>query len=433
MNTSILTKLSREITRITAIRKLSISNTRKCVAGRKSSSDDTHYDIVIAGGGMVGFAMANAIGQSSRMSNHSILMLEGAPNKSWSLPEEYSNRVCALSQHTQKLFSRLGVWDEIMSMRAHPVRRMQVWEACSEAMIALQHNDMNEEVAHLVENDVIVHALKQRLPPHVKIGADGAKSKVRDALGTKYLTWEYDQIGIVATVELSEPCENTVAWQRFLPTGPVALLPLSDTKSSLVWSTTKTKAKDLLDSSEDDFIDELNRALWDENELNQSVENLHGRWMDMLEAVFPGGTGDSRQLPPSIKAIVPNSRAGFPLGLGHALHYVGPRVALIGDAAHRVHPLAGQGVNLGFGDVACLTQTLEEAVLEGGDIGDELHLFKYESERQKKNLALMASVDGLYRLYTTKLTPIVLLRSLGLSAVNAFTPLKKSIISFAEA
>ncbi|XP_076047851.1 ubiquinone biosynthesis protein COQ6, mitochondrial isoform X3 [Oratosquilla oratoria] len=432
MNTSILTKLSREITRITAIRKLSISNTRKCVAGRKSSSDDTHYDIVIAGGGMVGFAMANAIGQSSRMSNHSILMLEGAPNKSWSLPEEYSNRVCALSQHTQKLFSRLGVWDEIMSMRAHPVRRMQVWEACSEAMIALQHNDMNEEVAHLVENDVIVHALKQRLPPHVKveygskiasyelpteskervsisleegktittdflIGADGAKSKVRDALGTKYLTWEYDQIGIVATVELSEPCENTVAWQRFLPTGPVALLP------------------------------------WDENELNQSVENLHGRWMDMLEAVFPGGTGDSRQLPPSIKAIVPNSRAGFPLGLGHALHYVGPRVALIGDAAHRVHPLAGQGVNLGFGDVACLTQTLEEAVLEGGDIGDELHLFKYESERQKKNLALMASVDGLYRLYTTKLTPIVLLRSLGLSAVNAFTPLKKSIISFAEA
>ncbi|XP_076047852.1 ubiquinone biosynthesis protein COQ6, mitochondrial isoform X4 [Oratosquilla oratoria] len=403
MNTSILTKLSREITRITAIRKLSISNTRKCVAGRKSSSDDTHYDIVIAGGGMVGFAMANAIGQSSRMSNHSILMLEGAPNKSWSLPEEYSNRVCALSQHTQKLFSRLGVWDEIMSMRAHPVRRMQVWEACSEAMIALQHNDMNEEVAHLVENDVIVHALKQRLPPHVKveygskiasyelpteskervsisleegktittdflIGADGAKSKVRDALGTKYLTWEYDQIGIVATVELSEPCENTVAWQRFLPTGPVALLPLSDTKSSLVWSTTKTKAKDLLDSSEDDFIDELNRALWDENELNQSVENLHGRWMDMLEAVFPGGTGDSRQLPPSIKAIVPNSRAGFPLGLGHALHYVGPRVALIGDAAHRVHPLAGQGVNLGFGDVACLTQTLEEAVLEGGDI-----------------------------------------------------------------
>lgn len=428
---------------------------------------DEHYDVVVSGGGMVGFAAACVLGHSKRLSDRRILLLEGGPKKPWSLPKEYSNRVCALSGHTQRLFEKHGIWEHIKSMRAQPVRRMQVWESCSEAMITFDEKNHDEVVAHIVENDVILQAIKNQVPNHVEvqfeskvdgyglpqdssshvtislaggktistdllIGADGAKSLVRQTMGSQYLGWEYDQMGIVATLELSEPSDNSVAWQRFLPTGPVALLPLSDDRSSLVWSTTKDSAKTLLNLPEEEFTDALNRAIWDNSSTDQTVQAVHEKWTNLLDVIIPSQGADVRQLPPSVSAVVPGSRGAFPLGLGHAVHYVAPRVVLIGDAAHRVHPLAGQGVNLGFGDVAALLETLEKAVLLGADIGDVRELYKYESERQKHNMATMASIDGLYRLYSTTATPIVLLRSLGLSAVNTLSPLKRYIMKHAE-
>ncbi|CAL4180254.1 unnamed protein product, partial [Meganyctiphanes norvegica] len=226
------------------------------------------------------------------------------------------------------------------------------------------------------------------------------------------------------------PEENTTAWQRFLPTGPIALLPLSNEKTSLVWSTTRASAKALLRLSDDEFIDAVNRSVWEDRGVDPVIQNLHERWMNILSLI--PGKESVRQLPPSMKAVVPRSRAAFPLGLGHATHYVAPRVALIGDAAHRVHPLAGQGVNLGFGDVDGLFNTIENAVLQGADIGDEKELYEYEKSRQCHNVRTMASIDGLHRLYSTTLAPIVLARTLGLSTVNALNPLKKFIMKHAE-
>ncbi|KAK3856050.1 hypothetical protein Pcinc_037588 [Petrolisthes cinctipes] len=426
-----------------------------------------HYDVVISGGGMVGFAMASALGKSARLSDRRVLLLEGGAERVWDLSPDYSNRVCALNPTTQHLFTSLGVWQRILDMRAQPVKRMQVWEACSEAMITFE-GDEERPVAHMVENDVTLQALKSLIPSHVQveynsrvsgyqlpqdtsstvtitlkngrtistdllIGADGVRSGVRAAMGVQYLGWEYDQMGIVATLELSEPTDNTVAWQRFLPTGPVALLPLSEDKSSLVWSTTKETAQHLLSLSDEDFTDALNRAIWDDKPRDARLESVHKGWLKLLETVLPWtNEGVVRQLPPSVTRVMASSRASFPLGLGHAVHYVAPRVALIGDAAHRIHPLAGQGVNLGFGDVATLLETLEKAVLLGADIGDERMLYEYERGRQRHNVATMTSVEALYRLYTSEAPPLVLLRSLGLSAVNLITPVKERIMSHAN-
>lgn len=453
-------------------RGVGVAGVLACKGGRpasssSSSSPDHHYDMVVSGGGLVGFAMACALGHNQRLRDLRILLLEGGPNKAWELPKEYSNRVCALSVHTRRLFRKLGVWEHIEHLRAQPVRKMQVWESCSEAMIAFDGQDQDDGlVAHIVENDVTLHALKKRIPEHVEveynakvqdyelpkdlgskvllsladgrtistdllIGADGARSLVRSTMGVQYVGWEYDQMGIVATLQLSEAVDNTVAWQRFLPTGPVALLPLSEDRSSLVWSTTREQAAHLLALPEEDFTEALNRAIWDDSDTDSVVKTAHEAWLRVLETVVPSGS-EVRQLPPSVAEVMPGTRAAFPLGLGHAVHYVSPRVALIGDAAHRVHPLAGQGVNLGFGDVAALTSCLENAVLLGAQLGDEQTLHQYEKERQKYNVATMASIDGLYRLYNSSSPPLVLLRSLGLSTVNALSPLKRRIMQHAE-
>ncbi|XP_042219137.1 ubiquinone biosynthesis monooxygenase COQ6, mitochondrial-like isoform X2 [Homarus americanus] len=413
---------------------------------REKRGEVEHYDVVVSGGGMVGLAMASSLGQNKTLSDRRILLLEGTPNKPWKLPEEFTNRVCALSGHTQKLFRKLGIWGHIEGIRAQAVRRMQVWEACSEAMITFDEHDQSEVLAHIVENDVILHALKEQVPAHVEveyntkvkcydlpsdlssrvtvclhdgrkvsadllIGADGAKSLVRQTMGSQYLGWEYDQMGIVATLQLSE---------------------LSNDRSSLVWSTTKEQAQKLHQLTDEEFTDALNRAIWDESSSNEIIRTVHERWMTLLETIAPRSGAAVRQLPPSVCAIVPGTRGSFPLGLGHAVHYVAPRVALIGDAAHRIHPLAGQGVNLGFGDVATLTDTLQNAVLIGADIGDEQILHQYESERQRHNVATLATIDGLYRLYNSTAPPLVLLRSLGLSAVNIMAPLKRQLMAHAE-
>ncbi|KAK0096953.1 hypothetical protein PV326_003755 [Microctonus aethiopoides] len=262
------------------------------------------------------------------------------------------------------------------------------------------------------------------------IGADGVNSRVRQSMKLQYLKWNYDQMGIVATVKLSEPTENVVAWQRFLPTGPVALLPLTDSLSSLVWSMTTEEAKRLLKVSEEEFVDALNDALWKVYPKNGIVESGMAALQQLLEQ-FSLQTGVSRQLQPSISNIVEGSRAAFPLGFGHSTSYVANGVALIGDAAHRVHPLAGQGVNLGFGDVTVLVQVLEEAVRSGSILGDTIHLTKYETLRQRHNVPTMLAIDALHRLYKGTAAPVVLARSLGLQLVNALGPVKKILMDHA--
>ncbi|XP_066468489.1 ubiquinone biosynthesis monooxygenase COQ6, mitochondrial isoform X1 [Tiliqua scincoides] len=271
----------------------------------------------------------------------------------------------------------------------------------------------------------------RRLRTKLLIGADGQNSMVRKAAGIQAVQYQYDQSAVVATLHLSEATENNVAWQRFLPSGPIALLPLSDTVSSLVWSTSHEHASQLQNMDEESFVDSVNSAFWSNANHSDFIDTAGSLFRSAVSLLMPSGTA-TRQLPPSVAKVDPMSRAVFPLGLGHATEYVQHRVALIGDAAHRVHPLAGQGVNMGFGDVACLAHHLSAAAFNGKDLGSLTHLLQYERERQRYNLSIMAAIDLLKRLYSTSVAPFVLLRTWGLQATNAVSPVKEQIMAFAS-
>lgn len=449
---------------------------RPVVGSWQTTTEDELYDVVVVGGGMAGQALACALGSEASLADHRILLLEqGKPPKAMNeLPAKYSNRVCSLNHSSIKLLSDIGAWPHMVEKRVKPFRRMQVWDACSDALITFnQSQDLSEDMAYIVENDVTNAALCSRLeemkgkvevqyekrlssiqvPPqglfeeeswaqvHLEdesmiktrlvIGADGARSNVRKLAGLKELAWNYDQVGVVATLQLAEPTENIVAWQRFLPPGPIALLPLTDDESSLVWSTSRDHSKELLSMQDHDFVEAVNNAFWDDSHHNPSVDAATQLFEGFLSATIKPEGSSIRQLPPSIGRVDPGSRASFPLGLCHAPRYVCNRVALVGDAAHRVHPLAGQGINLGFGDVSSLTQVLSEAASLGKDLGSVAHLADYETQRQRHVLPVMGTVDALKRLYSTSNPAAVLIRSLGLQATNALGPLKDRIIASA--
>ncbi|CAJ0940807.1 unnamed protein product [Ranitomeya imitator] len=205
---------------------------------------------------------------------------------------------------------------------------------------------------------------------------------------------------------------------------------LSDTWSSLVWSTSPEHASELLSMDDGRFVDAVNSAFWSSEHHSDFISSAGSLLRSAVSFLRPSGSS-SRQLPPSVSHLRDKSRAAFPLGLCHATEYIRQRVALIGDAAHRVHPLAGQGVNMGFGDVASLVHHLSRAAFDGVDLGSIRHLLKYETERQRQNLPLMATIDLLKRLYNTKQPPVVLLRTVGLQATNALQPLKEQIMEFA--
>uniref|UniRef100_A0A8C3YR09 Ubiquinone biosynthesis monooxygenase COQ6, mitochondrial n=1 Tax=Catagonus wagneri TaxID=51154 RepID=A0A8C3YR09_9CETA len=399
---------------------------------------DTVYDVVVSGGGMVGAAMACALGHDIHFGDKKILLLEAGPKKVLGkLPETYSNRVSSISPGSATLLSSFGAWDHICNMRYRAFRRMQVWDACSEALITFDKDNL-DDMGYIVENDVVMQALSKQLEAvsdrvtvlykskavsftwpypfsmadsspwvHITlgdgstlqtkllIGADGHNSGVRRAAGIRHVSWNYDQSAVVATLHLSEPTENNVAWQRFLPSGPIALLPWSDANHT-----------DLVDSA--------------------------GSMLQYVVAFLKPTKVSARQLPPSVARVDAKSRVLFPLGLGHAAEYVRPRLALIGDAAHRVHPLAGQGVNMGFGDISSLVHHLRTAAFNGKDLGSMSHLTGYETDRQRHNTALLAATDLLKRLYSTSATPLVLLRTWGLQATNAVSPLKEQIMAFAS-
>ncbi|XP_063146149.1 ubiquinone biosynthesis monooxygenase COQ6, mitochondrial isoform X1 [Candoia aspera] len=440
----------------------------------RTNGSDAVYDVVVSGGGMVGAAMAAALGHDVHFSDKKILLLEAGPKKQINnLSTDYSNRVSSITPGSATLLRSFGAWEHICNMRIKPFRRMQVWDACSEAMIMFD-NDNLEDMGYIVENDVIISALTKQLdavsdrvevlyrsravgytwPLHYQtsdsspwvqidltdgrrlqtkllIGADGQNSMIRKAAGIQNIQYQYDQSAVVATLHLSEATDNNVAWQRFLPSGPIALLPLSDTASSLVWSTSHEHAAQLQSMDEENFVDSVNYAFWSNANHSDFIDTAASMFRSTVSLLMPSGT-TARQLPPSVAKVDPKSRAVFPLGLGHATEYVQYRVALIGDAAHRVHPLAGQGVNMGFGDISCLTNYLSAAAFKGKDLGSLSHLLQYEKERQRHNLSLVATTDLLKRLYSTSMAPFVLLRTWGLQATNALPPVKEQIMAFAS-
>lgn len=426
---------------------------------------------------MVGTAMACALGHEELLKEKKIVLLESAPKKTFTLSDMFSNRTCAISPSSVDLLSSIGAWSEVEQMRCQSVKRMQVWDSCSDSLIAFDNEDLLDNLAYIAENNVVEEALRRRLEavadrvdvryqtsaksyiiPGVTsghgelhqnswvtvklqdnralktkllIGADGLFSAVRKAGEFHILQRDYQQTAVVATLQVDESIDNSVAWQRFLPTGPIAMLPLSNKYSNLIWTTTPEMADHLKEIPEDSFVDAVNDAFWHDRDRNDLAVKAGEIFQDVLNTAIEG-RGTVQQLPPTVVGVGTDSRASFPLGLTHASNYILHRVALLGDAAHRIHPLAGQGVNLGFGDVACLRDLLTDAVANGSDVGSLLHLTQYETQRQRAVIPVMVTIDGLQRLYSTNSTPVVLLRSLGLQATNSMGFIKDYIMKSAS-
>lgn len=377
------------------------------------------HDVLIVGGGMVGAALACALAdQHLRVA----IVEHGRPP---AMPSgDYGLRVSAIAPGSRTILEAIDAWSRVPAQRICPVERMNVWDSQGAGAIYFDSADLGEPyLAYIVENDAVQAALWQRIAAsdniepycdsaiadfevcdsyaHIEfddrttlkarllVGADGARSFVRTRMGTAVTRWDYAQQAIVAMISTESP-ERHIAWQRFLPTGPLAFLPLPDGRYSIVWSVNGERAEDLLALDDRAFIEALQAAFGDRlGHINAS-----------------------------------SARLAFPLQRSHAEHYVGARVALIGDAAHTVHPLAGQGVNLGLLDAAVLAEVLLEAQDHQRDIGKLTTLRRYERWRKGDNLAMLVFTDMLKRLFASSIAPVARARNLGLDLVNATTPLK---------
>lgn len=388
------------------------------------------FDVVVAGGGMVGAALAALLTSRPETVRLRVALLEPRPAALPEAGDALDLRVSALSRASQRLLERTGAWAAVAARCASPYRRMVVWDAADRpdgaGAIRFDAAELAEpDLGHVVENRsaqaallavarergavllrsgvegfeadgravVLRTAEGRRLSCALLVGADGHDSAIRAMAGIQTRGWSYAQRGIVAHLACERPHQET-AWQRFLPGGPLALLPLADGRVSLVWTVPVSEAETLL-------------ALDD------------AAFGARVTAASSGVLG----------ALAPTTaRAGFPLRLLHALDYTRPRLALVGDAAHAVHPLAGQGVNLGFLDAAALVQVLGEALAAGEDIGEHAVLRRYERWRKAENLPAMALMDGLQRLFGSGLPPLAWARRAGLGLVDRAGPVKRGLI-----
>lgn len=281
----------------------------------------------------------------------------------------------------------------------------------------------------------------ERLLSRLLVGADGFNSPVRSFACIDSHGWDYEQHGVVATVRLEGQGwggeDWKTAYQRFLPTGPIALLPLPGNLSTLVWSTTPSHAALLKSVPPEHFTALVNAGfrlspadLAYLFNIMPSSQLLSADFADEVAWRLPHApVQDPRKIPQSILSVQPDSVASFPLRLRHASHYTTSRIALVGDAAHTMHPLAGQGLNMGQGDVEALVKVIEAGVQVGADIGSSILLEDYEAARYAGNDRMLGVVDKLNKLYRTEFGPIVGLRSMGLDMVNRMGPVKRFFMS----
>jgi 2-octaprenylphenol hydroxylase len=383
-------------------------------------------DIAVVGAGMVGAATAALLARAAPETQVVVLDADAPPH--WSPDEEPGLRVSALSEASRRVLAACGAWEEIAAARISPYVSMRVWDgevpAGGPGAIRFDAADIAQPVlGHIVENELVRlalrHALLQldnvrfldgarleslvldgdraelgvedgrRLQARLVIGADGAASPSRALAGLEVRGHDYEQRAVVCNLRCQLHHGET-AWQRFLPTGPIALLPLADGRVSIVWSTTPEHAQRLLEMDEDSF-----RA-----------------------AVAEASDGCLGEV------VAAGPRAAFPLRMRHAPVYTRARYALVGDAAHTVHPLAGQGVNLGFLDAAALAEVVAAALAAGRDPGDPALLRRYERWRKPENLLSMRAFDGINRLFSNANPGLGAMRRAGLTLVDRLAPLK---------
>lgn len=381
----------------------------------------TSFDVVVVGGGMVGAACAAAL------SGHglAIAVVEShQPARDWR-PGEIDLRVSALSRASQYFLERLEVWGRIQELGVSPYREMHVWDALGGGHVHFDSQALGEpDLGHIVENRVVQLALWEQLEnaddvqllcpagivdletdavsarlilsdgrsitTRLLVGADGRDSLIRTLAGIETEGWDYGQRAIVAHVRPAEWHRET-AWQRFLPTGPLALLPLADGRCSIVWSADDARAAEL---------------------------------MALDDAAFSAAVSEASELRLGTLTL-DSPRVAIPLRLQHATTYVRPGLALIGDAAHAIHPLAGQGVNLGFMDAAELAAALEIGLAHKRDIAGLWTLRRYERARRGENQLMLQAMDGFKRLFGHEEPLVVRARGLGLSLTDHLEPLKR--------
>lgn len=389
------------------------------------------YDIIILGAGLVGLVAAELCAHR----NLSVALVEAhTPCVEWDTSQEglsrFDIRCSAITRSSQQVFQTLGLWESMINLRVSPYYQMIVWDALGFGEIKFNAAEINEpNLGYIIENRIMLKILWENLSnysnidvfTHIKtedliqeesyillklenntilkskliVGADGAKSWLREQLKIKTTKRDYHQNALIATVKTEKPHQET-AFQRFLPEGPLAFLPLSDPHvSSIVWSTTPEKTKEYLTLSPEHFCAELSHQL--DYHLGKVVE-----------------TGERR---------------AFPLSMQHVQNYTLERVAFIGDAAHVIHPLAGQGLNLGFSDAQVLSEVLANAKKENCDIGHRLILRKFERVRKARATQMIGALDFLKNLFGFQFSSAVYLRSIGLNVVNKVSFLKKKLMT----
>lgn len=397
----------------------------------KSGADNTEaYDVIIAGGGFAGGTLALALAKLAPKSFR-VALVDAAPRDS-GLAARKDARGLALSAATQSLLEAVGLW-EGLAPNAQAISSIEITDSPLNASLRPHFLGFDEEMtaraprAHLVEAGALLSAISQAVVSETAIdvlapdsvddyetdafgvrvrlasgktlhapllvAADGKRSRLRARAGIKSIGWSYPQIGIVATVAHERP-HHGKAVQHFLPAGPFAILPLKGNRSSIVWTEDKARGETLMAGDEDAFVAELTR-----------------RFGHRLGAITLEGP-----------------RQSFPLELQIARSFVADRIALIGDAAHAVHPLAGQGLNIGMRDVAALTETIIEALRLGLDIGSGTMLERYQRWRRFDSAFSATVMDGLNRLFSNDNVPLRAIRDLGLGLVDRAPGLKRFLV-----
>lgn len=276
----------------------------------------------------------------------------------------------------------------------------------------------------------------ESLQARLLVGADGYNSPARKFAGIQSRGWMYDRFGVVATIKLCYEDYRSIGWQRFLTTGPLAILPLRDDNATIVWSSTPELSQLLLKVDPDIFPHLVNAAMTLEEvdlnyiykllEVDPSDKSVLGEIEWRMSKIKLLELDSKYPLP--VRELVEGSRARFPLKMSHADTYVAPRVALIGDAAHTIHPLAGQGLNMGQTDVAHLMAALEKGVNRGMDIGSTLVLEEYFANAWPGNHVLLGVCDKLHKIFSTDFTPLVYLRGFGMKTLNTLGVVKDLMI-----
>lgn len=376
-------------------------------------------DILVVGGGLVGLSLAIGLAQSGVQ----VVVVEKDDVKSQVMPD-FDGRVSALSLGSERVLNAIGAW-QYMLPNAQPILDIRVADGDSISHVHYNYLDVGEEpMGHMVENRHMRTALAKRAaelpalrllaPVEIKtlqrdaygvsvtlsdgsewrapliVAADGKRSKLRGEAGIEVLEKSYDQTAIVCTIEHELP-HNGLAVQRFLPVGPFAALPMQHNRSAIVWSEDAKLAPEIVKLSDGEFNAEISRRL--------------GTHLGAFKAI--------------------GKRFSYPLHLILAKTYIAERFAIIGDAAHAIHPIAGQGVNVGFRDVAVLVELITDAMRLGLDIGSHTLLERYQRWRRFDSMAMGALTDGITRLFSNDITPVRLARDAGLDAVNNLPPLKR--------